>query len=130
MRKPYSLKWVLPMTAIVVVVLAMLIGLPHVQSRSVSMQVDPTAEQLGKMLQKLTEEYRAKDADAAPHRHIIAEEEAKLAPIQSSMDKIAEGAAGLDHTLCKLYGVRYVRAPDGSIGTYKSVEADECDPLQ
>lgn len=127
MKHP-SIKWAVVVLGVLVLLGAMLASLPHVQSRSV--QADASAEQIGGLLQSVTEQYREQDAKAAPHRHIIAEQEAALAPIQSKMDELAEGAAGLDHTLCKLYGLRYIRAANGSIGTFHEVSKEECDPLQ
>ena len=127
MRKSFILWWAIPL-AVAFLTAVMVSSAPRASSRSV--KPDASAEQLGIMLQQITEQYRAADADAAPHRQIIAEQEAALAPIQSRMDQLAEGASGIDHTLCTLYGVRYVRATTGDTGTFEEVAPEECDPLE
>lgn len=92
---------------IVLLAVAMLF-LPH--SAAKGKDFDPGAVAIAELIQQRADEYNELLEKRKPHLDIIEKEQKIVADLEDTMQKKSEGAAGLDHTLCKEFGVKYVRA--------------------
>lgn len=87
------------------------------QKAQSSEPIPEDAKSLGQMIQKKAYEYSSKEEELKPLLSRVSE-------LESEMDKLSGGAAGLDQTLCIEYGLKYVRGSGQDFGTF-----EDC-PLQ